>query len=145
MRLHELSLPGGLELLKGPASQQIEHIAFGRAITPYVAETGPSYPAWQTVAAFTNSWVSVGSPYAPAGYCIDATGVVRFCGLISTGAIGSAAFTLPAGYRPAYTRLIATGSSSNFGMVAVDPAGVVTPFVGYSSWFSLDGVSFEIF
>lgn len=95
-------------------------------------------------ATLVNSWVNFGAPNGDASYYRDQFGVVRLSGVIKTGAIGSAAFTLPANCRPAATMRFAVESNGAFGALTVDAAGEVKPVVGSSVSFSLDGVSFMV-
>ncbi len=91
----------------------------------------------------TNSWVNYGGSEPTAQYYKDPQGVVYLKGLIKSGTIGSAAFTLPAGYRPSENRNFGVASNSAFGYLSVGASGVVTPAAGSNTWFSLDGASFR--
>jgi hypothetical protein len=55
--------------------------------------------SWNS-ASLTNGWTNYGGSWAPAGYYKDAQGIVHLRGLIKSGTVGSAEFTLPSGYRP---------------------------------------------
>jgi len=86
----------------------------------------------------TNSWVNNGAASTAAGYWKDAFGMVHLRGQINSGSAGAAAFTLPAGYRPAKDHLF-----DGLGpLVAVYATGVVSPSA--SSLTSLDGISFRV-
>jgi hypothetical protein len=101
--------------------------------------------AWHAVSTFTNSWANFGSGKPSASYFRDAAGIVHLKGLVKSGTIGSAAFTLPAGYRPLEDQLFAAvcgGGSDVFGSLLVTSAGVVTPNTGSNAYFSLN-VSFR--
>jgi len=97
----------------------------------------------------TNSWVNFGaSPWPPAGYYRDASGVVHLRGLIKSGASGAGAFTLPAGYRPAYYIQFPGFASAGAAQVTVDATGIVTPAnlttgSSVTAFVSLDGVTFR--
>ena len=94
-----------------------------------------------TAPTYTNSWVDYGAPNLVGGFRL--VGIwVQLRGTIKSGTIGSACFTLPAGYRPTATAAFAVPSNSLFGMVTVTSAGVVTPTVGSNVSVSLDGIHF---
>ena len=93
--------------------------------------------------AFTNSWVNFGAGHETAAYRIEPSGIVRFKGRIKSGTINTAAFTLPAGYRPAQALRFAQSSNGAFGELIVDSNGVVNPAVGSNAAFNLDGVAFQ--
>lgn len=98
--------------------------------------------AWTAVTAFANSWVNYGAPYYSAAYRKVGTRVyVR--GMIKSGTINTAAFTLPTGYRPASTAVFAVDSGGAFGVVGVDSSGNVTVSTGVNTFTSLDNVSFD--
>ncbi len=99
-------------------------------------------PAW-TAPTLTNSWVNFGGTYGPAGYYKDIGGTVHLRGLIKSGTIGQIAFTLPAGYRPAYPQIVPTTSNDLFGVLLLNTDGTVIPYKGSNVYFSLDGVLFE--
>lgn len=54
--------------------------------------------AWQTP-TLLNGWENYGASWYGAGYLRDASGFVHLRGLIRNGTAGTAALTLPAGYR----------------------------------------------
>lgn len=90
-----------------------------------------------------NSWVNFGGTRNPAGYFKDPFGIVHLRGLITSGTIGTVAFTLPAKYRPANDELMATVSNALFGAVDINPNGDVTPAIGNNTYVSLDGLTFR--
>jgi hypothetical protein len=53
------------------------------------------------------------------------------------------AFTLPAGYRPPYTRYFPCYSNGAFGVVQIDSTGALQPIVGSNVNFVLDMISFR--
>lgn len=108
-----------------------------------VAELIKPVEAFIAPGVFTNSWVNFGGAYNPAGYFKDKEGVVHLRGLIANGVIGSAAFTLPIGYRPANTEFGATQATAAFATYRVDNAGNVIPFSGTNTYFSLDNITFR--
>lgn len=90
-----------------------------------------------------NSWANFGGAYNPAGYYKDKQGIVHLRGLLASGIIGSSAFTLPVGYRPANTEMFPTVSNGAFGVARVLNTGDVVPFSGSNAFFSLDGITFK--
>jgi hypothetical protein len=74
---------------------------------------------------------------------IDGEGIVHLKGIIKSGALGNAAFTLPTGYRPAKELRIPVVANNLFGVVAIYSSGFVAPLVGNTTQFGLDGVSFR--
>lgn len=135
------ALPGAAGLLLDPASQRIADQAFAPRRTPgaMVELVEP----FRAPAAFLNAWVDFGAPYNLTGFWRDRFGVVHLRGLLTAGAIGSAAFTLPAGYRPAATEMMAAVSNGAFGIARVLATGDVVPFAGSNVYFSLDGITFR--
>jgi hypothetical protein len=102
-----------------------------------------------TATSFVNSWANVGFGYATGGYMKDALSVVHLKGRITGGANGSAAFTLPAGYRPSQILfLIAYGNNGAIDspvLVTINTSGTVVPAIfaaGASTDISLTGLSF---
>lgn len=101
-----------------------------------------------TTPTMQNSWVSYdgGTDYGIAGYYKDAAGVVHLRGLIKSGTMGAAAFTLPAGFRPQYRCIFMGLSANNNTICRVDvfQNGQVAPQGGSGSnvWVSLEGMSF---
>lgn len=78
--------------------------------------------------AYQHSWTFYGAPYAKAAYIKDPMGFVRLIGVVKSGTIGSSAFTLPPGYRPAVAPgPFAVVSNGVFGRVDVGTDGTVTP------------------
>lgn len=95
------------------------------------------------VSSFSNSWQNLGSGWQNAAYTKTADGWVSLIGLISSGTLGSAAFTLPTGYRPASTRLFMVMSWDHEGKVDVDTSGNVIPKSPCENgWVSLDNIWF---
>ena len=82
-------------------------------------------PGWQTP-TLLNSWVDYGSVFSPTLYR-RLNGVVFIKGLVKLGTVaaGTIIFTLPAGYRPAITLLIAAVSNDLFAQFRVDASGNV--------------------
>lgn len=98
--------------------------------------------AW-TAVTYTNSWVDFGGALGTVAYRKDAMGYVHLKGVMKNGVIGSSAFTLPAGYRPAADTRYACVSNNAFGVMAITSAGTCTPTVGSNASFSVDGITFR--
>lgn len=94
---------------------------------------------------FANSWVNYGTgTFGDVEYRKHTNGMVQLRGVMKSGTIGAAAFTLPSGYRPAAVNNVqAVASNGAFGRVSITSAGVVDPTDGSNVWFSLDGVEFD--
>lgn len=100
-------------------------------------------PSWTAVSSFSNSWVNSGSPYYNASYMKDPHGFVHLVGRIKDGTVGSAAFTLPEGYRPTATLQFAVLSNNDIGKISVNSDGEVIPGVpSVNTWAQLDNVIF---
>lgn len=110
------------------------------AIAPQIEAVIPPASTWTLVTAFQNSWVN-DSGWRSASYRKEGSRVM-LGGIIKSGTIGAAAFTLPSGYRPALGCIMVTPSADAFGEVRVYPDGRVVPYTGSNSWFSLDGLTF---
>ena len=93
--------------------------------------------------SLVNSWANFGGAYATAGYWKDAEGVVHLSGLLKDGAVGSAMFTLPAGYRPAAREVFAVFSNGALGLCDIDTNGQVITVSGSNLSFSISGVAFK--
>lgn len=87
-----------------------------------------------TGVTFSNSWVDFGSPQQAAQYS-KAGDVVRVRGVIKSGTLNTAAFTLPSGFRPPATLRF----PSSDGIITVDSSGVVSVFGASNTIF---GVTF---
>lgn len=89
-----------------------------------------------------NGWVVYSSTYATGQYRRDKNGMVHLRGLIKNGT-GINIATLPAGFRPAITELLATATSNNvFGRVDIDPSGVIIARTYNNQWLSLYNLHF---
>lgn len=91
---------------------------------------------------YENSWVDYGGEYSGAGFKKDAVGNVYLTGLVKSGTVNTAIFTLPVGYRPAYRKIFATTSNNVHARFDVQPSGVVSTTNGSNAWVSLDGITF---
>ena len=101
---------------------------------------GASDTAWTNVSAFTNSW---GAGSNAPGF-IKLGNVVWLRGNLTAGTANTAAFTLPAGYRPSlatsFWPVINTGTTLN--RIEVDSSGAVIPLNSVVT--RLEGVSFPV-
>jgi hypothetical protein len=88
--------------------------------------------------AFQNGWVNFGSGWSFAGFFKDSFGVVHLQGTIKSGTAGSAAFTLPAGYRPAQNLFMPVGNNPYMYILAT---GEVQP--QNTTDIGFDGLSFR--
>lgn len=141
------------QFLTRRASSSVQDFGSGNWIqaisdtTGLIVREGPE--AWREVGAagqpvFEDTWVNEGSgTFHDAGFFKDADGIVHLKGCIKSGTLTNGAFTLPAGYRPLKFMLIPVVANALFGAVAVYPAGFVVPWVGNTTQFGLDGVSFR--
>ena len=84
-----------------------------------------------------------GAPFNPTGYFKDPFGIIHLRGTIASGTINTAAFTLPAGYRPANTERIGVNSNDAMGRLHINSTGTVVPVIGNNASFCLDGITFR--
>lgn len=99
-----------------------------------------------SVSAFENSWVNTDVAYfGPARYWRDAFGNVHLEGNIKNGSLNTAAFTLPAGYRPQYEMQLPTSSANAFGQIRISTNGQVIPRVGGTTDVNLNGIVFRAY
>jgi hypothetical protein len=95
--------------------------------------------------AFQNSWVNFNTSTHPAAqFTKDNNGWVHLDGLVKSGAVTAAIFTLPAGYRPDKIRGQSVPSNSVFGYVEIVTDGVVKLQSGNNAWAYLTGISFYV-
>ena len=99
-------------------------------------DTGWLYPT------FVNGWVNYGSPFTVARYRRSAGRVVHLDGLIKSGTINTAAFTLPSGFRPSYRLITCAVDTGNAAPERLDihATGVVHPVSGSNGWVTLQTV-----
>lgn len=140
-RTHIVADAAALAALTGLREGDIAYQADTDAIYTYTGAVWVQLGGTPTWAAptFANSWVNYGAPYQAARYT-KVNGIVYLEGVIKSGVVGSAAFTLPAGFRPAAAIILPTQSSSGsngLGRIDITSAGVVTPTAGDNSYFSI--------
>lgn len=90
---------------------------------------------------FANGWVNFGAPYDTAAYYKDPDGFVHLKGLISTGTLGTGAFTLPVGYRPLEYHVFSSIQNNLIGTISLPTNGAIVPFTN-NTFVSLNGISF---
>lgn len=100
-----------------------------------------------TNVTFQNSWANYagGTEYGACGYYKDAMGIVHLRGLMSSGTLNAAAFTLPVGCRPTHRLIFTqlTGGNNTVGRIDILPDGTVVPQAGVNNaWVTLEGISF---
>lgn len=95
--------------------------------------------------AFANSWVNypVGDGYNTCAFRKDALGYVHIKGLTASGTMNAAIFTLPVGYRPLKSHIIACVSNQLLGRINVYQNGQVICSLGSNAWVSLDNITFK--
>lgn len=91
--------------------------------------------AW-VAPALLNGWANAGAPFQVAGYR-RVGDVVSLRGVFGAGAIGLAAFNLPAGFLPPADLTFACSAGGAFGSLTVTAAGAVIPAVGVAAGFSI--------
>jgi hypothetical protein len=99
-----------------------------------------SKSSWVTP-SFQNSWIATTNH--PVSYRIDSNNMVSVRGVVQSGASGSIAFQLPAGFRPTqfmtFPSVNTTGAASS--RVTVDTSGNVS-IQGDTTFVILNGVKF---
>lgn len=78
-----------------------------------------------TAPSFTNGWAIFAG--RTVGYRKNSEGFVVMRGSIASGTVGSSAFTLPTGYRPAATELFPVTTFGGVGRVDITSSGTVVP------------------
>jgi hypothetical protein len=99
-------------------------------------------PSW-TAPTLTNSWVDYGSGLSTTGYYKDKNNIVHLRGVVKSGTVGQPIFTLPVGFRPAFTLIVPCVSNGVLGVASVGADGTVNPSSGSNVYFSIDGIQFE--
>lgn len=128
--------------VSGQAWDGTAHQSTSRAYIPNTDNT------WITPSPLTNSWVTYDADpggWSAPGYMRDHNGFVHLRGLMKNGTVGSAMFTLPAGYRPTGgDLLISTISNGAVGRIKIGTNGQVVPESPSSNaWVALDGITFK--
>ncbi len=120
----------------------------------YGTGASQTIPSWETC-ALQNNWVAYGGTHATCGYTKTTSGVISLKGLIKTAdglqvaaTSNQLLFTLPPGYRPAYTLMfyISTYDTTNTngvrGRIYVRSNGSVEIVNGNTGWVSLSDIRF---
>jgi hypothetical protein len=135
----------GAEKINGVAADITITVPYGRVTlysngTDWFA-TGSVNPVFTPV-VFAGAWADFGAGFAPCGYWKDGLGVVHLRGLATGGLQGQTIFTLPVGFRPAFTVYCSVVSSNLFGVIQIGSDGVVSPPVAAGTYWSLDSITF---
>lgn len=99
--------------------------------------------AWTTV-TFQNSWVNYGGVFETTAYTKNSLGEVRLRGMVRSGTVNAAIFTLPVGFRPTLQKVFVVIANAAIGRVDVRTNGEVLLVTGSNAWVSLDGISFDV-
>jgi hypothetical protein len=91
---------------------------------------------------FQNGWVAFGAGNSTPQYWKDSSGAVHLQGLVKSGTVGSAIFTLPADFCPPGNLRFTVSNNGLFGEVVIGTAGGVALTAGSNAYVSLDGISF---
>lgn len=93
-------------------------------------------PTTWVAPALLNGWANAGAPFQAAQYR-RVGDIVSLRGVFGAGAIGLAAFNLPAGFLPPADLTFACSAGGAFGSLTVTAAGAVIPAVGAAAGFSM--------
>lgn len=119
----------------------VSHASGDKVVQAVLAADVQGENTW-TAPTLTNSWITFGGSYPTPSYRKDANGRVYLRGVLKSGTLTAAAFTLPAGYRPA-AKLSFSPLNANAGaQMDVNTDGTVVPGAGSTSYIGLDGISF---
>lgn len=120
----------------------LAYVYSGSAWVKVLQQKSTTTTGW-TNATYQNSWTTFAAPFSAARYIKDDLGIVHLDGLVRSGTIGAAIFTLPTGFRPAYQQLLAVVTNPNtIGRVDVQTDGQVVASNGNNGWISLAGLTF---
>lgn len=95
------------------------------------------------VPTYKNGWVDYGAEYNSLGYRMDASGYVHLKGMVKSGTVFAAIFTLPIGYRPLRQHITSNISNGLVSRVDINAAGDVIILSGSSAWASIDDLVFK--
>ena len=98
---------------------------------------------WTAITTWQNAWVSYGAGYAPQYRKIGDEVIIR--GLMKSGAVGTSAFIMPVGFRPAYEESFVELSANAFASISIAVSGVATVTVGTAAptYFYLSGIRYS--
>ena len=133
-----------IELLKLPVDSsswpRYLHLNFNRirdAILDLESRTERNQN-WVDITSFTGGWSSYGSGNAPVGYTLEDDKWISLRGVLTGGAAGSAAFTLPVEFD--YTYVFPVVSGGAFGTININTSGDVTPATVPNPTIRLDSI-----
>jgi hypothetical protein len=99
-------------------------------------------PPW-IAPTLLNSWANFSGATNSAGYRMR-NGRVDLKGTVSGGTgLNTIIFVLPTGYRPAKDTFRSVVSNHAWGELVVYSTGNVVAYLGSTTWFCLDGISFD--
>jgi hypothetical protein len=128
---------------------QVDASTIGTVPTAERANSLPSPEAWHEVGqpgqpAFMNDWSNFELEASTAAFYKDAQSVVHLKGTLSGSKDATAAFFLPAGFRPSQILTFPTTGVSAVASMGVFPDGEVRPFCNVSGCApTLDGITFR--
>ena len=135
--------PTGPTGLQGPQGPPVYLLQDEPVQTTEIVFQQVSQPEAFIAPTLLNSWVNFDTTFNSAGYYKDSFGIVHLRGLVKSGTVGVAIFTLPTGYRPVKTELFANVSNNAFGRIDIDVSGNVILTTGSNVSASLDGMTFR--
>jgi len=118
-------------------------------LAPTILDNGQGTMGVKKSPTLVNSWAEflTGDDTIGPQFEKGLDGRVRMRGSIQGGAIGTVAFTLPAGFRPASAARLPvysnTGSAQALGSVIIMPDGTVRVYAGSNIIVQLDSVNFD--
>jgi len=134
-----------LDEARTTADIAVDHRSDHDALHPRYNDGG--WEAWIAVSGgigFENGWLNFDSGHAAAGYRKHADGMVQIRGLVKTGADGAGMFTLPSGYRPAATLLVAiTDGAGEVVRLDLGTGGTMGPVAGINRNFVSINIMFD--
>jgi len=129
-----------------PSSNSI--VTRGDISTTYTTLNNMYYPS-----SYTNwsplplkaGWIRYSTTFSDPQYTKGSDGIVTLKGLVKSGTAtqGTVIATLPAGYRPAQSKIYPVTQNWNLGRVDIKSNGDIVLQIGSSSWTSLDGINFK--
>lgn len=96
---------------------------------------------WTAPGSYANGWVQYDTVNQPVRYR-RIGGIVYLAGTLKDGTLGSTAYTLPSGFRPARQLLIVTSANNAYALLLVNADGTVMPYSGSNVWFATDTARF---
>lgn len=111
----------------------------------YATPASTSKLTWAELAStYQNSWVDYNAPTFPSvAATIRLDGMVMLRGFMRSGSLGTVAFVLPEGYRPAWRIIRANNQNGSFGRIDIYPDGSVIVGAGATNWVTLDNIMFH--